>query len=104
MSARLEEQLTLSEIAKAVQLSPFHFLRLYKMVYQKSPMQYLAGRRLRAMLFWVPQRAEVGIGVSIISYDGSLRVGIIADSELVSEPDQLARAFETELEELQQAS
>lgn len=65
---------------------------------------YLAGRRLRAMLFWVPQRAEVGIGVSIISYDGALRVGIIADSELVSEPGHLARAFETELEELQQAS
>lgn len=64
---------------------------------------YLAGRRLRAMLFWVPQRAQVGIGVSIISYDGFLRVGVIADSDLISEPGKLTAAFETEFAELQNA-
>lgn len=47
MSACLEQQLTLKEIARTVQLSPFHFLRLFKAVYRQSPMQYLNAVRLR---------------------------------------------------------
>lgn len=64
---------------------------------------YLAGRRLRAMLFWVPQRATVGIGVSLISFDGSLRMGVLADSRLVAEPSTLVEAFEAEVEELRRS-
>lgn len=61
---------------------------------------YLAGRRLRAMLFWVPQRATVGIGVSIISFDGSLRMGVLVDTGLVPDPTAVVAAFEAEIEAL----
>jgi hypothetical protein len=61
---------------------------------------YMAGHRMRAMLFWVPQRSKVGIGVSIFSYDGTLRLGVIADRALLPEPDRLVAAFEEEFLEL----
>ena len=69
----------------------------------QSPV-YLAGRKLRGMLFWVPQRARVGIGVSVLSYDGTLRLGIIADTAVVPEPDRLVAAFIEELEALESAA
>lgn len=58
---------------------------------------YMAGRRLRAMLFWVPQRATVGVGVSILSFDGSLRMGVLADTRLIPDPTALVTAFEEEV-------
>lgn len=62
---------------------------------------YLAGRRLRAMLFWVPQRADIGIGISILSYDGTLMVGVFADVALIPEPGQWTDAFHAELAALE---
>jgi WS/DGAT/MGAT family acyltransferase len=64
---------------------------------------YLAGRRLRSMLFWVPQRADIGIGISLLSFAGSLRLGVIADAALVEDPNALARAFEDELHRVRDA-
>lgn len=61
---------------------------------------YLAGHRLRGMLFWVPQRATVGVGVSIMSFDGALRMGVLADAALIPEPSALVAAFEHELHTL----
>ncbi len=58
----------------------------------------LAGRRLRAMLFWVPQRADVGIGISMMSFAGRFYLGVIADTALVEDPAQIVEAFEQELE------
>lgn len=62
---------------------------------------YLAGRRLRAMLFWVPQRSEIGIGISILSFAGELRLGVLADTVLVPDPSELVAAFEAELDTLE---
>lgn len=62
---------------------------------------HLGGRRIRAMLFWVPQRADIGIGVSILSFAGELRLGILADTVLVPEPTDLVDAFVEELELLE---
>jgi len=64
---------------------------------------FLAGRRLRSMLFWVPQRADIGIGVSILSFAGSLRLGVIADAALIEDPTALTRAFEDELHGIRNA-
>lgn len=61
---------------------------------------YIAGRRLRAMLFWVPQRADLGVGVSILTLAGTVRIGVIADTALVPDPDRLVEAFEEEIREL----
>jgi hypothetical protein len=65
---------------------------------------YLAGRKLRAMLFWVPQRAQLGIGVSILSYAGSLRLAVLADTAVMPDPDRLVEAFTEELEALEATS
>ncbi len=64
---------------------------------------YVTGRRLRAMLFWVPQRAKVGIGVSILTLTGSLRVGVIADTALIADPGLLVEAFDEEFRELRES-
>ena len=31
---------------------------------------YLAGARIDSLMFWVPQSGDIGMGVSILSYDG----------------------------------
>ncbi len=60
----------------------------------------VAGRRVRGMLFWVPQRANIGLGISILSFSGEVRVGIIADTALVEKPAELIDDMLAELEDL----
>lgn len=60
----------------------------------------LAGRAVRGLVFWVPQRADIGLGISILSYAGKVQVGIIADSELVPDAGDLVGAFEQEFQAL----
>jgi WS/DGAT/MGAT family acyltransferase len=60
----------------------------------------LAGRRVRSLMFWVPQRADIGVGISILSFAGGVQVGILADAELVPDPGELIGAFEEEFEAL----
>ena len=61
---------------------------------------YLAGHELVDQMFWVPQTGKVGVGVSILSYNGRVHFGIIADSELVDDPWELTRGFNKEFEKL----
>ncbi|MEM7585217.1 MAG: WS/DGAT domain-containing protein [Acidobacteriota bacterium] len=62
---------------------------------------FVDGRRVRGMIFWVPQRGKIGIGVSVLSFAGTVRVGVIADTVLVPNPSELVAAFEQELQDLQ---
>jgi WS/DGAT/MGAT family acyltransferase len=64
---------------------------------------YLGGRRLRNLIFWVPQRADIGVGISILSFSGAVRVGVISDRDLLSEPGALTTAFEEEFQTLETA-
>ncbi len=61
----------------------------------------LGGSRLRSLLFWVPQRADIGVGISILSFAGKVQIGVICDTELVPDPIELVHAFEEELAALQ---
>jgi hypothetical protein len=61
----------------------------------------LGGRRVRSLVFWVPQRADIGVGISILSFAGKVQIGVICDTELVPDPMELVRAFEEELLALQ---
>lgn len=61
---------------------------------------YLAGRKLRRSMFWVPQSGQVGLGLSILSYAGEVMVGVTSDSGLVPDPHQLVTGFEAELARL----
>ncbi len=62
---------------------------------------FLAGRRVREMIFWVPKRADIGIGVSIISFNGTVRVGVLSDRAVLADPGSLIEHFQLELAELQ---
>jgi len=57
----------------------------------------LAGRQVRNLMFWVPQRADIGVGISILSFAGKVQIGVICDTELVPDPVELVHAFEEEL-------
>jgi diacylglycerol O-acyltransferase len=58
---------------------------------------HLAGRRLADLLVWAPVSGHVGLGVSLLSYAGSLRMGVYADAHLVENPAAIVEAFEREV-------
>ncbi len=60
----------------------------------------VGGRKVHGFVVWVPQRDRIGIGVSIFSFAGRLRVGVVADAALMPDPGALVTAFEQEFEAL----
>jgi WS/DGAT/MGAT family acyltransferase len=61
---------------------------------------YLAGSRVRDMMFWVPQNGSIGLGVSVLSYDGKVFFGVIADRKRVPDPRRIIERFQPEFEKL----
>jgi len=51
-------------------------------------------------MFWVPQSGDIGLGVSILSYDGAVRFGVAADRALCPDPDRVSGRFAGEFEKL----
>lgn len=47
MKANIKNSVTLSQLADAANLSPFHFHRLFTNVYEQTPLQYLTQLRLK---------------------------------------------------------
>lgn len=65
---------------------------------------YLAGSKLLQPLFWVPQSGSIGIGMSILSYAGSVQFGISIDKSIAATPDALARHFRDAFSALRRAA
>jgi hypothetical protein len=61
---------------------------------------YLAGAAIESLMFWVPQSGDIGMGVSIISYNGAVQFGIITDRGLCPDPEQISDRFCAEFEKL----
>ena len=61
---------------------------------------YLAGAKLVQPLFWVPQSGDIGMGVSILSYDGKVQFGLITDKNLVPDPERIVTRFASEFDKL----
>ena len=61
---------------------------------------YMAGARIRQMMFWVPQSGDIGVGVSILSYDGGVQFGLVTDKKLVDDPQKIIDRFAPEFEQL----
>lgn len=61
---------------------------------------YLASRLIDRMIFWVPHPADLGMGISILSYNGAVTLGIVADAGLVPDPERIAEEFNREFERL----
>lgn len=61
---------------------------------------WFAGEKLVEQMFWVPQSGDIGIGVSILSYNGKVQMGVITDKRFVSDPQSIVDRFEPEFEHL----
>ncbi|HUJ86796.1 MAG TPA: wax ester/triacylglycerol synthase family O-acyltransferase [Burkholderiales bacterium] len=61
---------------------------------------YMGGRRLREIVFWVPQSGAIGLGISVLSYDGGIQCGVVADTSLVEDPEDIARRFRSQFEQM----
>ena len=57
---------------------------------------YFAGSKIDNLMFWVPRSGVVGLGISILSYDGKVTVGIASDEKLMPDPEVLLEGFEDE--------
>lgn len=62
--------------------------------------RFLAGARIDDMMFWVPQAGDIGLGVSILSYDGAFRVGVMSDANLLPQPQAVIEGVVAEFERL----
>src|SRR4029079_18746399 len=51
-----------------------------------QPSLFLDSSSSASMMFWVPQSGDLGIGVSILSYDGAVQFGVIGDRNLCPDP------------------
>jgi WS/DGAT/MGAT family acyltransferase len=61
---------------------------------------FMGGRKITDMMFWVPQTGSIGLGISILSYNGRVHFGLIADAKLMPDPDSVIRRFRPEFEKL----
>jgi diacylglycerol O-acyltransferase len=61
---------------------------------------YMAGAKVRDQMFWVPQTGGIGMGISILSYNGQVHFGLITDAKAVDKPDEIIRRFRGEFEKL----
>lgn len=61
---------------------------------------YFAGSRIDDQMFWVPQTGSIGMGISILSYNGRVHFGLITDAKLVPDPERIIGRFAAEFEKL----
>ena len=50
---------------------------------------YMAGQRIRDLMFWVPQAGRLSLGISILTYAGNVHLGIVTDAGLVPCPEEV---------------
>ncbi|MFI5011563.1 MAG: wax ester/triacylglycerol synthase family O-acyltransferase [Hyphomicrobiales bacterium] len=61
---------------------------------------YLAGSEIKQVMVWVPQAGDIGMGVSILSFNGKVQFGLLADAALVPDPHGIVARFKPEFEQL----
>jgi diacylglycerol O-acyltransferase len=68
----------------------------------KGPQEplYLAGAPLEDLMFWIPRFGGIGLGVGVLSYNGRVRVSVISDRDVVSDPQAVITAFQQEFDAL----
>ena len=62
------------------------------------------GRRMREVMPLVPLAADHALGVAVVSYDGEMFFGLVADREQVPDLDIVAEGIEATLAELRRAA
>jgi len=65
---------------------------------------YANGQKIHELMFWVPAIARIGLGISILSYDGTVRLGVTSDSSAMTDPATLIDMFKEEFDRLNSMS
>ena len=65
----------------------------------KKPL-HLAGSEISQVMFWVPQTANIGVGGSLLSFNGQVQFGLMTDAALVPDPEAIVSRFKFEFEQL----
>ncbi len=65
----------------------------------KKPL-YFAGKKISNIMFWVPRSGAIGLGISILSYNGRVTIGVASDNSLMPDPETLLQGFEEEFNHL----
>jgi WS/DGAT/MGAT family acyltransferase len=65
----------------------------------KQPL-YVAGSRIAHMLFFVPHPVSLGLGISLLSYDNAVLLGVISDSAVIADPGRISERFAAEVDML----
>ncbi|MFW6347624.1 MAG: WSD1 family O-acyltransferase, partial [Cyclonatronaceae bacterium] len=60
---------------------------------------YMAGSKMENLMFWVPTSGMLGLGISLLSYDGHIQAGVAADAGRVSRPQRITELFFNAFEE-----
>jgi len=58
---------------------------------------HLAGVGIARVMFWVPQAARLGLGVSIFSYAGQVTIGVISDEHVLRHPETIVSGINLEM-------
>jgi diacylglycerol O-acyltransferase len=58
----------------------------------------IGGRDVTSMVVWAPTSGSIGLGFSLLTYAGELRLGVAADERIVPDPRALVACFESEIE------
>jgi len=62
---------------------------------------YVAGVPIDRIMFWVPHPGgQLGMGVSILSYNGSVSLAVVVDANLVPDPEKITAQFAREFAEM----
>lgn len=106
---RLAEASATAEILKALGRGPAYLERLaaqfmtrkVSVVVSNVPGPrgpvYFGEKRIREVMFWEPHPGRIGLALSILSYDGKVRMGARADGGITDDPRRLVTWFEEEL-------
>ncbi|MCB1582742.1 MAG: wax ester/triacylglycerol synthase family O-acyltransferase [Marinicella sp.] len=63
---------------------------------------YIAGCKVEKTMFWVPQNGTIGMGISILSYNGQVEFGLIVDKKSVPQPHQVIVRFPEQFAQLKE--
>jgi WS/DGAT/MGAT family acyltransferase len=62
---------------------------------------YLAGAPINTIMAWVPQTGRIALGISIISYNSRVWLGVATDKGLVPDPEAIVDSFYIEYQQMQ---
>jgi len=62
---------------------------------------YLADAPIESIIAWVPQTGRIGVGLSFISYNGQIVVGLNVDAGLMPDPEKFLMFFNEEYKSFQ---